>query len=373
MEGSLEQIRHLLQGNGPAQNSQDLNNIYDASQSGSTRAISMPLDSALYIDDTALPISPGADNIYHGCAGMEVPDGLPSRDLLQRLSGLYLEFAHPWMNFLSPPDVEAQVFNHSQLVTLHCITLLSFRYWGEAEPSLEVQQRYMENSRQHLLAVAMDEISFTSTQALATLALDALGQGPSSRTLNIMSLLNTATTQLDLAQQAHESEKGKPARMVRNPARDTDGDKARTEDRSQGARLFWTVYTLDRIISVSHGLSCKIAPNFFSREGLAVEKISTPVARIEALVDDVRQKSAAAGLSDAWLKLIQVITLIERVNEFIIRPVDLSDPDESRQWKYHFRALDTALRTWRESQLADSRALGRPDAIEITAHAMYHV
>lgn len=370
MEGSLEEIRVLLQGRGLAQNAQGLDDVYDASQSASSRELSMPLETSLYTGGALLDIPPAAGDMYAAEARSEMPEGLPSRRLLQRLSSLYFELAHPWMNFLSQPEVEAGIANVERLVQLHCITLIGFRYWGEVEPSQDERQEYMDISRRRLLAVAMDEMSIASTQALATLALDALGQGPSSRTLNLMSLLNTATAQLDLAPRNDETLEGRQSRMVRNPVpKAEEEERGPSENSAPASRLFWTVYTLDRIISVSHGLSCTIAPNLFSRGGPAVEDISTPAARIEALIHDVHQRSARAGLSGPWIKLIQVTTLMERVTEFIVDPVDLSDPDQSRRWKSHFRALDAALCAWRDSQLSECSS---SDAIEVTAHAIYH-
>ncbi|KAI1384988.1 uncharacterized protein F4822DRAFT_416950 [Hypoxylon trugodes] len=302
----------------------------------------------------------------------EMPEGLPPRKMLRKLSDLYFQFAHPWVNIFDQTHLEVDIFNSDNLTLLHGITTLGLTHWDEPAFDAAMRQQYIDNSRGRLLNSALEDISFTSAQGLAFLALDALGQGPSSRTLNIMALLNTAMTQLGLTRDIIQETEVLPdnrTRMVKNQIIESGQVHSRV-DYEQRCRLFWTVYTLDRIVGVSHGFECRIAPDLFQRT-MRTEEIWTPQRRIEALIEDVQRKTARAGLSDSWRILVQISTLMERVNDFILNPVDLCDFAQCQQWKSHFRALDAALTAWKESQLQPAFP-GELDPVLTTANALYY-
>ena len=119
-----------------------------------------------------------------------------------------------------------------------------------------------------------------------------------------------------------------------------------------------------------------MTPNFFRRTVEAgVDEIPTAQGRLDALRLDVELRSAKAGLSDSWKLLVQVATLMERVNEFILKPVDLCDAIQCREWKRHFRALDAALCAWKETLPLPNRSSPFSDgfdAVWATAIATYH-
>ncbi|KAL3458227.1 hypothetical protein BJX64DRAFT_292383 [Aspergillus heterothallicus] len=372
MEDSLEEIRGLLQGRGPpVVDPKTSSNQLDGETEALPALIQQQGTVERAVEESSLSLISPLDSIHTRGANMQqLPEGLPPRHILTELSNLYFMFAHPWMNIFDQKMVETDILNLQMdcPVALDCITLFGFRYWNSSDPSVQDQQKYMENARQRLLTAAIDEISLASIQALTTLAFDALGQSPNTRALNLVSLLDTATAQLDLAQHCYQGTDQAQAQAV-EPQIQTDNE---TDLSGPKSRLFWTIYTLDRIISVSHGINCRIRPNFFRREGIIDDHIATPARRIKVLIDDVSQRTASAAVSKSWQKLIEISTLIERVNDFILSSVDHTDQDQSLRWKSHFRALDSALTTWRGLQLTMPQRQSSEDPVELTAQAMYH-
>ncbi|CAG9991118.1 unnamed protein product [Clonostachys byssicola] len=300
------------------------------------------------------------------------PD-LPPPQILEALKDMYFQHGHSWMNILDASQFERNMFNPDQTILLHALVVFGFKYWTDSFPDSRMRQQYTDRSREKILSLAVNEISFPSAQALAFLAFDALGQGPSSKTLNVMSLLTTAIGQLGLVRAVVEDNERRtesPTRMVRSQVHEC---RPRENETVQQPCLFWTVYVLDRIIGVSHGFECRVAPNLFRRTVVDKDEVLTPARRVEVLISDVRTKTGRAGLSKSFCLLVEISTLIERVNEFIMRPVNLRDFAQSQEWKSHFRALDAALCSWKEAQLATQQeSLGEFDPVLTTCRAIFH-
>ncbi|KAH8898092.1 hypothetical protein GQ53DRAFT_411765 [Thozetella sp. PMI_491] len=386
MDESLQQIHQILREHSSYHTQQPL-----PSQPG----VGLPLDNAnvsrgpqpegISPQDTIAPLqfhnvpfeSSGNGHVYLADPPQHVSDGLPPHHMLLHLVDLYFEFAHPWMNILRREQFQEAIFAPEQTPILHGIVLIGLQYWTDAEPSPALRQHYMDTARDKILTSAVEKISVTSARALIFLAFDALGHGPTGRMLNIMALLNTAVSQLDLTPEAAdgmEYSQRNLTRLVRNQVNEAEQShdqlsQAETEDR---CRLFWTIYTLERIVSVSHGIECRIGSNLFRRIIQPGDEVLTARRRLEMLSADVQVRAERAALSGSWPLLIEIVTLIERVNDFLLRPVDFGDGSQLREWKSHFHALDASLGAWKEKLPSGTTGEGSEFDPVLTIAAVIH-
>ncbi|EPE02775.1 c6 transcription factor [Ophiostoma piceae UAMH 11346] len=233
-------------------------------------------------ESTAYPAEPAAD----------LP-GLPPREVLHELVELFFDHIYPWAPLFYKPDFVRSLASASstggggdeKLLLLHGITVLCFRFWTKPTPTPELREAYINASRDQVLLRTIDACSLVSTQALALLALDAVGQGPGPRTWNIMAMLVAAARQLILATRTPNRPRDEANTPVVNDEGDdevgddgsgADGGETRRRRNGPGSangvangigaghdqstieaeekrRLFWVIYSLDRFASIFHG------------------------------------------------------------------------------------------------------------------------
>lgn len=114
-------------------------------------------------------------------------------------------------------------------------------------------EAYIKSSRDHLLLRTTSYCTLLSAQALCLLAIDSLsegGQGP--RVWNIMSMLICTAHHLCLSRTPIPREAETESPLIRNEAPD-EGINLGIIGAEERRRLFWVVYAIDHLSSVSHG------------------------------------------------------------------------------------------------------------------------
>lgn len=280
--------------------------------------------------------------------------GLPSEEDLRELVELFFDLVHPWVPLFYKPDFIAGLFSPGRLILLHGVVVVAFRFWRKPTPPIEIREAYVKTSREQVLLKAIDACALVPTQALALLALDAVGQGPGPRTWNIMAMLITSVQQLGLAKAPSQVSAETDVSLVRNEDPD-DGFALSNVEAEEKRRLFWVVYALDRYSSVSHGQS----------GGIDTKSIKLPYPSSEgdwgqAVTPDWFQAGSPVRARvrypvNPWHYYIDMLALMDRSNRLLIQPVNLSLPAYCQEWQSGFRRLDIALSTWFENLPAEVR------------------
>jgi hypothetical protein len=102
---------------------------------------------------------------------------LPSRATITTLANIFFELVYPWCPLFHKGIFIDELFSPDREVLLHGIIVVGFRFWTTAEPSIATRERCIAKSRERILLEAINTCTLISTQALALLAVDALGQG----------------------------------------------------------------------------------------------------------------------------------------------------------------------------------------------------
>ncbi|RFU28718.1 hypothetical protein B7463_g7621, partial [Scytalidium lignicola] len=303
-----------------------------------------------------------------------INDRLPSEEILQELVELFFELIYPWVPLFHKPSFRANLFSPGRQILLHGIVVVAFRFWRQPAPSAEVRDNYVKISREQILLSTIDTCSLISTQALALLAVDAIGQGPGPRTWNIMAMLITASKQIGLAKGFSPAGTETNTALVRNEDPDENLDLSSIEVEEK-RRLFWTIYSLDRFFSVSHGQSCSIDTKSINLQYPARdEDWGQPVAPEWFQGTAAIRSTHVRCLANLWHYNIDLLALLDRSNQLLIQPLNFSLPAHCQEWQSSFRRLDIAMSTWFENLPREVRE--RPanfDPMWTMIHATFHL
>ena len=272
---------------------------------------------------------------------------LPSNDILHELVELFFEHVYPWAPLFHMPSFIANMLLPEKQILLHGIVVLAFRFWKKADPPNEVREACMKASREQILLKTIDASSLTSTQALALLAVDAIGQGPGPRTWNIMAMLVTSAQQLHLA--SSYSPADTKSSLVNNEDVENDISLSSVEAEEK-RRLFWTIYSLDRFSSVSLGQPSAIDSKTIKLQYPASDDDWGQNVPLEWFQRKFAMKSSLVHYPvNLWHYYIDALTLVDQSNQLLIQPVNLSLPANCQEWQSNFRRLDITLSTWFEN------------------------
>lgn len=281
------------------------------------------------------------------------PGELPDQTVLTDLVELFFELIYPWAPLFNKAHFVSYMFSPERQLLLHGIVVLCFRFWTKPDPPLDARESFVKASRERILLQTIDVCSLVGSQALALLTIDALGQGPGPRTWNLMAMLVTAAQQQSLARSHVQADTR--SSLVNNEEPEDDAHRS-TIEAEERRRLFWTIYSLDRFSSVPHGQAGAIDSRTI--------KLQYPASDTEwnqASVPEWFQGASAATTShhhqpaNLWHHYIDLLTLVDRSNQLLVQPVNLTLPANCQEWQSNFRRLDMTLSTWFENLPKDIR------------------
>ncbi|OAG38433.1 hypothetical protein AYO21_07416 [Fonsecaea monophora] len=272
--------------------------------------------------------------------------GLPTTDILEDLVELFFELVHPWMPMFYKPSFTASMFAPERQVLLHAVVAVTFRFWRKPLPSSKERDDFVDISREQVLLKTIDACTLVSTQALALLALDSLGQGPGPRTWNVMSMLVAAARHLGLAKSPSPTTPETNTPLVRNED-DDDGAGVSNVALEEKRRLFWIIYSLDRFSSASHGQPGGIDAKNIRLPYPGNDQDWAQSATTEWFQADTQPNFSHTRCSASlWHHSIDLLALMDRTNQLLVKPLDLNLPAHCQEWQSIFRRLDLTISTW---------------------------
>lgn len=279
----------------------------------------------------------------------DIETGLPPANVVQELVELFFELIHPWMPMFCKSNFTDNMLAPERQVLLHGIVAVTFRFWRKPAPSAKERDQFIKTSREQVLLKTIDACTLVSTQALALLALDSLGQGPGPRTWNVMSMLVAAARHLGLAKSPSPTTPETNTPLVRNED-DDDGAGVSNIAVEEKRRLFWIIYSLDRFSSASHG-----QPGGIDAKNIRLPYPASDQDWGQLLTPEWFQAMPQAKVTHhhcsaaLWHHNIDLLALMDRSNQLLIKPLDLTLPAHCQEWQSIFRRLDITMSTWFEN------------------------
>ncbi|KAJ8129010.1 hypothetical protein O1611_g4622 [Lasiodiplodia mahajangana] len=301
--------------------------------------------------------------------------GLPPEAIMEKLVDLFFDKVYAWAPIFYKPYFTANMQSPERQVLLHGIVVVAFRYWKHSDPSPELQESYVRSSREKILLETIDSCSLVSTQALSLLVIDAIGQGPTPRTWKVMAMLYTAVQELGLAKSHSLTDIDVDTPLVRNEDPNDDLDLSIIEAEEK-RRLFWLIYRQDQFSGVSRGQAGTINVNDIHLPYPAGEdEWGVPITPtwFEAM-PQLRPTTMQPSNNVLWQHYIDVMVFLDRTNQLLVKPVNLSLPAHCQEWQSNFRRLDTTLSSWFENlprEVKDPPASFDP--IWVMLYATFHL
>ncbi|KIH90842.1 hypothetical protein SPBR_00087 [Sporothrix brasiliensis 5110] len=194
---------------------------------------------------------------------------LPALPLLKAIVEAHFQTVHHWVPILHPTRFRALLDDprerRRRAVLIHAIIAMSIKYVDFGPFGLKSRHvaRQIRLSRRAVQLNALDGLSFINTQALIFLAFDYMGSGLIAKAWPIVAALTREVVFLQLTVEPDDAF-ARPTPLVK-PGALFDGARDWTEAEER-RRIFWGVFFLDRISSISAG------GGFWARE----ETVTTP-------------------------------------------------------------------------------------------------
>ncbi|CAK7223186.1 hypothetical protein SBRCBS47491_005124 [Sporothrix bragantina] len=363
-----------------------------------TQALSVPSVSSVPSYSTlppALPMINALDPASNSNNNNNMIDPtLPPRPVMDELVDLFFEHVYAWAPLFHRPTFQASMYtNTDRRLLLHGMVALGFRFWTKTTPSEAERAHYVKTSRDTLLVETVNAASLTAFQALALLAVDAIGDGPGPRTWNMMAMLVACARQLHLDHNPSPGVVGAgntggpggdgraaspPSPLVTNDENDNNGgggadggnggntliEAPSAVEAEEKRRLFWTIYCLDRFSSVSLGQPSAVDGRRIRLQYPASDDDwgqSVPLAwfrggspSLSSMFSPPPPSTSAFPVSSVtsaplWTAFIDILSLVDQSNQLLVQPTNLSLPAPCHEWQSKFRRVDLLSRTWREN------------------------
>ncbi|KAL1909017.1 hypothetical protein Sste5344_005148 [Sporothrix stenoceras] len=181
---------------------------------------------------------------------------LPALPLLKAIVEAHFQTVHHWVPILHPTRFRNLLDDprerRRRAVLIHSIIAMSIKYVDFNTFGLTTRQvtRQIRLSRRAVQLNALDGLSFINTQALIFLAFDYMGSGLIAKAWPIVAALTRMVVFLQLTVEPDDAS-ARPTPLVQ-PGALFDGARDWTEAEER-RRIFWGVFFLDRISSISAG------------------------------------------------------------------------------------------------------------------------
>ncbi|KAF4844046.1 putative transcriptional regulatory protein [Colletotrichum siamense] len=317
---------------------------------------------------------------------------LPEEEILQVVFQAYFSHVHPWIPILheatfrrrlaEPHDFEAL------RVVLHAMVLAGSRYIADEDTATTAfgnpQQRVM--ARDWVVSQAMKHLTVESLQALIIIAFNDIGSGEAAQAWSLVGSLTRTVEYLQLTIEHDDAERlslSQPFVSLPPPDNWTEAEERR--------RVFWNVFKLDRLISVTMGwntsltsddvhcrLPCdgvlwrkedRVVTPYFGIWDKAAGRIGNPIAFIpshyaqtsQITTEEETQTPSEAGTSPgaqipsvdmstvgAFAYCIEATESLSRVTSYFLQQkVNMRDQRDISSWLTRFKELDLRLVHWK--------------------------
>ncbi|KAL4947711.1 fungal-specific transcription factor domain-containing protein [Aspergillus filifer] len=322
----------------------------------------------------------------------EVPSilpALPDDSVLSHVLEAYFIYIHPWTPIIHEGRLRRRLVEDTEReklqLVIHAMTLISKRYIDDEDVATYLSQSMSEadDVRDWLVARALKSPSVENLQALVIIACDDIGSGRTSEAWPIVGSLSRMVEYLQLTVEHDETMQhpfSQPYQSLPPPGNWTEAEERR--------RIFWAVFTLDRLCSVSMGWNTSLTADDVRRrlpcDGITWRKedpvttpyfgiwdkfagrIGNPIAFLPShpvsarpeeedntLSDAGTSPGAAASAVDmstvgAYAYCIEATESLSRVTTYFLQQrVNLNDQKEFGAWLTRFKELDLRLVHWK--------------------------
>ncbi|KAL1968631.1 hypothetical protein VTN77DRAFT_1457 [Rasamsonia byssochlamydoides] len=306
----------------------------------------------------------------------------PSPHILEAIFGTYFSKIHPWLPCVHQPTFEARLENHGEAkkmeVLVHAMICATMRHVPLERLGItaEDRDRQIRISRDVVMRNAMADLSVENLQALIIVASYHMGEGNLTSAWPIIGSLTRTVEYLQLTIEADE----KPQHAFLRPLTLLEDSRSWAEAEER-RRVFWNVFLLDRLCSITTGWSTSLTSDdvrrrlpcdgkiwargeraitpYFGIWDKSAAKIGNPITYIQrspqtspdAIPSSKMSETSPASNSSnvgAFAYRIEATESLSQVTSFFLQqPVNFRNRQEVGSWLTRFKELDLRLVHWK--------------------------
>lgn len=298
------------------------------------------------------------------------PRSFPTVEQTEKLIEIFFDKVHPIFPILYPvstiPKLLASMTGSPE-PQLYGVILCALRFANEMLQEEEIM-KYYSYCKSKIISNFIGLGSIEELQAMSLLAFDLFGKSNNPETWSVISMISSGAIHLNLTKdndyQYNSYGISKPCRSqgnkcfsIRNIS--TTHDPTAWLDKESRRNLFWEIYILDKLSSLSNSFPFKIPENEINcllpaRLDLWISGNREGSAGLINLVQDrklaiVNDHIIASDIYDSNCFLIEVMHILGEVHSFMRQSLDVHNEEDVSAWQVKFNQLEQKVSTWRKT------------------------
>lgn len=290
----------------------------------------------------------------------------PTIDQIEKLIEIFFDKIHPIIPILHPvstiPKLLACTIT-SPIPLLYGVILCSLRFAHKILQEEEIA-KYYHYCKTRIISNFIGLKTIEELQTMTLLAFDLFGKSNNPETWSVISIISSGAIHLNLTKENknitdNSKLRGKQGRKYfyiknLNSAKDPT---TRLDEESRRV-LFWEIYMLDKLSSLSNSFPFKI-PEYEISCSLPTRLnlwISGNMGGNESLVRNIQKRNvfknnevALREFYDSNCFLIEVTHILGEIHSFMRHPLDVHSKNDVSNWQINFDKLEQKISSWRNS------------------------
>lgn len=289
---------------------------------------------------------------------------LPKAEVISKLVDVFFQKIYPGFRAFHPTFRDDILLRVRELRSLSNnleispqilgVLVCSLRFAENLLPQTEID-KCLDFCRTSILSQCIGFSLIEELQAMALLAYDSYGRSNNPVTWSYIALIANAVIHLNLTKEPtelHYLAKPNHARTKRSKIISPHGVanlKAPTDSFDEECRrnLFWEIFLLDCLSSVSNSLPCKIIENDINRQiPVRPEFWDSPTSDQASSINSSPEELEHLDLASY---LVEVVRKLRRIHTFLREPFDINNVKEVLAWQMQLSEIDSELTKWKDS------------------------
>lgn len=336
---------------------------------------------------------------------------LPSIDQIKMLIDIYFEKVNPMFPILCPTNTIPKLLESSKTTTtplLLGVILCALRFAGSFMLNEEVK-KYHSYCKGQIISTCIGMSNIEQLQSMTLLAFDLFGKSNNPETWSFISLISSGVVHLNLTKEKRQTQ------QIIIPSPDQEDNHKQLESRKRAIknvkllkspidwfeeesrrRLFWEIYILDKLSSVSNSFPFKIPESEIDcllpvgynswiadhnrRNDTAIRNSQHRILN-DSIINANMQNDLFFddNIYDSTCFSIELIHILGKIHAFMRHPIDIQSLKDVLNWQMKFSEIDNEIQDWRKTvpknylNLLDNDTFDRPLTIkDVLFHALYH-
>ena len=338
---------------------------------------------------------------------------LPSIHQIKTLIDIYFEKVNPIFPILCSTNTMPKLLESSTTTAtplLLGVILCALRF--SSSMSKEEIKKYHGYCKSQIISTCIGMSNIEQLQAMTLLAFDLFGKSNNPETWSFISLISSGVVHLNLTKERRQTQQI----IIPSPDQEIQKDQNKQLESRKRAiknvkllkspidwfeeesrrRLFWEIYILDKLSSVSNSFPFKIPESEIDcllpvgydswmadsnhRNDATIRNSQHRILKNSNITSNILNDLLFDNnIYDSTCFLIELIHILGKVHTFMRHPIDIQSLKDVLNWQMKFSEIDNEIQNWRKTipksyiNLLDNDSFEKKLTIkDVLFHALYH-